>query len=72
MGTDNIELTTVVAGFLNGLAHDLDTEVQYPLTVPMSNLGDMAFPSLTHHLIGHPTGDDPIQGNRILIGAVPR
>ena len=60
VGNSNNEMNQVIAALKEGKAHDPLTLEDYDLALEMSTLGDMAETGPTHHLIGHPKGNDPI------------
>lgn len=60
VGNSSNELSAVSAALLRGQAYDPLTLNTHDLVLPMVTLGDMAEPGPTHHLIGHPKGNEPI------------
>ncbi len=60
VGNSNNELTQVTTALLNGAAYDPFTLATHQLSLPTAALGDMAGTGPTHHLIGHPRGNEPI------------
>lgn len=60
VGNSNNELTQVTTALLNGMAYDPLTLATHQLALPTAALGDTAGTGPTHHLIGHPRGNEPI------------
>ena len=60
VGNSNNDLNEVIAALLEGNAYDPLTLEVHKLALPMATLGDMADTGPTHHLIGHPKGNEAI------------
>ena len=60
VGNINNELSQVTTALLDGAAYDPHNLATHELALPTSALGDMAGTGPTHHLIGHPKGNEAI------------
>ena len=60
VGTGNPELTAVAAALMRGSCYDPLTLTQTPLVLDSATIGDLTEAGPTHHLIGHPKGNEAI------------
>ena len=60
VGNSDYELSRVTTSLLNGMAYDPHTAATHQLALPVAALGEIANTGPTHHLIGHPRGNEPI------------